>query len=169
MHVYACRGQHGFLQLKCPTTSSTHGGTCSQTLIIPVVEAFFENACLPLRALALLELLQCLRLVVCKAAYIAICWHFFHCHILLQAPAASDHAKAASGQAKAAKARAPRMQQGNMNRWVHLAVLHEMGMHQEASQHIQQVRSRSKYIDQLFQQHWWNIYQYDRDTRFGDL
>ena len=41
MHVYACRGQHGFLQLKCPTTSSTHGGTCSQTLIIPVVEAFF--------------------------------------------------------------------------------------------------------------------------------
>ena len=94
---------------------------------------------------------------------------FFRCHILLQAPAASDHAKAASGQAKAAKARTPRMQQGNMNRWVHLAVLHEMGMHQEASQHIQQVRSRSNDIDQLFQQHWWNIYQYGRDTRFGDL
>ena len=63
----------------------------------------------------------------------------------------------------------PRMQQGNLNRRVHLAVLHDMGVHQEASQHIQRVRSRSNGIDQLHQGHWWNIYQYGQDLRFGDF
>ena len=38
---------------------------------------FFDNRCLPLRTVALLGLHQCPRLVVCQAAYIAICWHLF--------------------------------------------------------------------------------------------
>ena len=71
--------------------------------------------------------------------------------------------------AKAARPKPPRMQQGNLNRCVHLAVLHDMGVHQEASQYIQRVGSGSNDIDQLHQGHWRNIYQYGQDPRSGDF
>ena len=58
------------------------------------------------------------------------------CHMLVQAPAdpkATDKAKP----------KAARLSQGNMNRLVHLMVLHDLGMDQEASQFIQGVLAKS--------------------------
>ena len=67
------------------------------------------------------------------------------------------------------KPKAPRLQQGNRNRWVHLAVLHGLGMHNEASQFIARVRDRASDIDQSYQNHFWYMSNWGYDPSFGDF
>ena len=91
--------------------------------------------------------------------------------MLLQAPAApkANAAKANAAKANAAKPKALRLQQDNRSRLVHLAVLHDLGRHEEATQFIRNVLARSNETSQSYQSHYWWMYNRTVDPNFGDL
>ena len=62
--------------------------------------------------------------------------------------------------------RPPRLQQGWMNRFVHLAVLHDMGYYQEASNFIAQSFGQSPVASHAYSQHMWRLQTYGHDPQF---
>ena len=72
-----------------------------------------------------------------------------------------DHGK---GQGK--DQRPPRLAQGWMNRFVHLAVLHDMGYYQEASSFIAQSFGQSPVASHAYSQHLYRLQTYGYDPQF---